>query len=203
MDSKNTSYDSYIENAQPFAQPILRYLRETVHEACVQISEEMKWSMPCFAYKKGILCTMAAFKNHVSFGFWLGAQMSDAHGVFQRETAGGMGHFGKIKSIADLPDKAILIQYLNEAMQLADAGVKISVSRSKEAKVLSTPEYFEEHLAQNVKAKSTFEAFSQSHKNEYIEWVTEAKTEATRLRRLTQMTEWLEEGKSRHWKYVK
>lgn len=202
--AKIESYDAYIENAQPFAQPILKHIRETVHEACVNVSEEIKWGMPCFVYKKGILCNMAGFKNHVSFGFWLGAHMSDSHSVFQRETEGGMGHFGKIKSIADLPEKAILIEYLHEAMQLADAGVKIVVSSKKKgAKVLPTPEYMTAYLLKSPKAQSTFEAFSQSHRNEYIEWITEAKTEATRMRRMDQMIEWLEEGKSRNWKYIK
>jgi uncharacterized protein YdhG (YjbR/CyaY superfamily) len=37
--------------------------------------------------------------------------------------------------------------------------------------------------------------------HETIEWLLEAKTEATRQRRLASAVEWIAAGKSRHWKY--
>ena len=58
-------------------------------------------------------------------------------------------------------------------------------------------------IRKNKKAMETFEEFSYSHKKEYVEWVTEAKTEETRNRRLATTIAWLTEGKSRNWKYVK
>ena len=63
------------------------------------------------------------------------------------------------------------------------------------------PEYFTAALKKNKKALATFEAFPYSHKKEYVQWVTEAKTDETRQRRLATSVEWLAEGKSRNWKY--
>jgi uncharacterized protein YdeI (YjbR/CyaY-like superfamily) len=50
---------------------------------------------------------------------------------------------------------------------------------------------------------ATFEAFSPSHKREYVEWIVEAKQEATRHQRLNTAIEWLAEGKPRNWKYLR
>jgi len=58
-------------------------------------------------------------------------------------------------------------------------------------------------IRKNKKALATFEKFSESNKREYVEWVTEPKTEGTRKRHLETTVEWLSEGKARNWKYVK
>jgi uncharacterized protein YdeI (YjbR/CyaY-like superfamily) len=66
---------------------------------------------------------------------------------------------------------------------------------------IPVPAYFTAALARNRKAKAAFEAFSPSHRREYLEWITEAKTEATRDKRLATAIEWMSEGKTRNWKY--
>ena len=88
-------------------------------------------------------------------------------------------------------------------VELNDAGVKKPAApRPKVKKVLAVPDYFTAALKKNKKASATFEGFSYSHKKEYVEWITEAKQEATRARRLQTTLEWLAEGKSRNWKYA-
>lgn len=201
---KYKNHEEYISNAEPFAQPLLEFFRGCVHEACPSAEEVFKWSMPCFMYKGKILCSMASFKKHMSFGFWLAGHMKDEKGLFVKAADSGMGQFGKMTSEKDLPDRKALIAYIHEAMLLTEQGKTLEVdSKSKKTKVYKAPEYMLDRLKANPKALSTYEEFSQSHKNEYIEWVTEAKMEATRNRRLDQMIEWLEEGKPRNWKYMK
>ena len=63
--------DAYIAKSADFARPILTRLRGLVHQACPQIEETIKWGFPHFEYK-GIVASMAAFKQHASFGFWKG-----------------------------------------------------------------------------------------------------------------------------------
>ena len=63
--------------------------------------------------------------------------------------------------------------------------------------------YFKIAMSKSKKAMATFEGFSYSNKRDYVEWVTEAKTEATRIKRLATAIEWMAEGKIRNWKYVK
>lgn len=198
-----STYDSYITTANEFAQPILDHLRECVHLACPEVSEEFKWSFPNFTYKGKILCSMAAFKEHVAFGFWLGSIMDDPNGILVPTGESGMGNLGKITSLEDLPPKEVLIRYIQQAKELTDQGKKLPAKPKTTVTEIDIPEILKDKLEQNKIARATFDNFSNSHKREYIEWIDEAKTEATRLKRLTQTIEWLEEGKSKNWKYMK
>jgi uncharacterized protein YdeI (YjbR/CyaY-like superfamily) len=98
-----------------------------------------------------------------------------------------------------------MLGYIKEAMKLNEAGVKVSkkVITETEKKELVTPDYLDTALKKNKKAKATFDAFSYSNKKEYITWLEEAKTEATRTKRLADAIEWMREGKIRNWKYQK
>jgi uncharacterized protein YdeI (YjbR/CyaY-like superfamily) len=106
--------------------------------------------------------------------------------------------------VKDLPPKKALLGYLSKAMELIDSGAKrLRPKPNGEKKELIVPDYFTAALKKSKKAQNTFDAFSYSHKKEYVEWVTEAKTEDTRQRRLATTVEWLAEGKARNWKYEK
>jgi uncharacterized protein YdeI (YjbR/CyaY-like superfamily) len=199
MGTRDERVDAYIARSAEFARPILNHLRDVVHAACPEVEETMKWSFPNFMYK-GMLCSMASFKEHCAFGFWKGSLILNKEGDYTKD---GMGHLGRIAKLADLPSKKVLTGYIKEAMKLNDAGVK-SPTRSKPRapKEVVVPQELTSALAKNKKALSTFEKFSPSHKREYIEWITEAKTEATRTRRLETAIEWIAEGKPRNWKYM-
>lgn len=118
MDNRDKRIDHYIANSAYFAQPILTYLRELVHAVCPEVHETMKWSMPYFEYKNGILCWMAAFTRHCAFGFWRASSMSDPNKILETDKKTAMGSFGKITSIDDLPSDKILIRYIREAAKL-------------------------------------------------------------------------------------
>ncbi len=199
MPSKDPRIDTYIAKAAPFAQPILKHLRKVVHAGCPKVEETLKWSMPHFDYK-GMMCGMAAFKAHCSFGFWKAALIFPEDSVTEREA---MGHFGKITELSDLPSEKVLLGYVRKAAALNDAGVK-APGRSapkKKPQELVVPEYLTAALRNNRKARETFEKLSQSCRKEYVEWLTEAKRDETREKRLATTLEWLAEGKSRNWKY--
>lgn len=198
MGARDPRIDSYIEKSAAFAQPILAHLREVVHAACPDVEETMKWSFPHFQYK-GMLCAMASFKQHCTFGFWKGSLVLD-----DVQDKDAMGQFGRITSVKDLPGKRIMSGYIEKAMQFNDAGVKV-VRAPRPAKQKSAgarvPPDLAAALERNGKARATFDAFSPSNRYEYIEWVTEAKREATRARRVEQAIGMLAEGKTRNWKY--
>lgn len=194
----------YIGKAAPFAQPILIHILEVVHKACPEVEETFKWSFPCFLYNGSILCSMAAFKQHASFGFWLESKMKDPNKILSRgKQREGMGHLGKLTSVKDLPSDKILTAYIKEAMALIDKGEKLKKASAKAKIPLKVPAYFREALSKNKKALDTFENFSYSNKKEYVVWVTEAKTETTRNSRLKTAIEWMAQGKIRNWKYLK
>jgi uncharacterized protein YdeI (YjbR/CyaY-like superfamily) len=194
MGKKDPRVDAYIAKSADFARPILKRMRDLVHKGCPDVEETIKWGMPAFDYH-GFLGGMAAFKAHCAFNLWkgslLGADNSDA-----------MGQFGRIASVSDLPKDSILVGYVREAARLNAEGVKAPRQPKAPKKPLSTPPDLASALKKNAKAKATFEGFSPSHRREYIEWITEAKTEETRGKRLGTAIEWMAEGKPRMWKYV-
>lgn len=201
MGTRDPRVDAYIAASADFARPILTHFRELVHATCPDCEEAMKWSMPHFMYE-GMLCGMAAHKAHCSIGFWKGALvLGDAS-----KDDEGMGNLGRLTSLKDLPPKRTLQSLIRKAMALNEQGVKAPARRKPGLARTAAPRMpsaLRQALDRNPKARATFEAFSPSHRREYIEWVAEAKTDATREKRLLTTIEWLTEGKARHWKYQK
>ena len=200
MEQYDPRIDAYIEKSADFAKPILIHLRKLIHQAAPQISETIKWGFPHFDYK-GTVCSMASFKEHCAFGFWKSSLLTDLHRILQKESGEAMGQFGRIKSIADLPEDEVLACYIMEAVTLNEKGIKALKKIEAAKAIIETPQYFQDALSDHPQAKATFENFSNSHRKEYIMWFEEAKTEATRNKRIATAIEWLTEGKGRHWKY--
>ncbi|HCM35100.1 YdeI/OmpD-associated family protein [Chryseobacterium sp.] len=202
MEKYSSKIDSYIEKSQDFAKPILHYIRETVHEYCPDAEEAMKWSFPHFIYKGKNLCAMASFKQHCTFGFWLEKEMKTMQEITHDIEKNSMFSLGKITKTEDLPSKPQLKKAILEAMELTDMGVTMKKAAPSKTE-MEIPDYFQAALNDNSKALGFFEKASPSFKKEYITWLTEAKTEATRNKRMEQALEWIEEGKGRNWKYEK
>lgn len=198
MATTDPRIDAYIANARPFAQPILKRIRKAVHTGCPDVVETIKWSVPAFEYK-GPMCGMAAFKAHCLWGFWKAALMK----TMPKDPAHkAMGGFGRFESIDELPTEAAMVRMVKEAAALNHAGVK--VPRTVQARTpLKAPAYMLAAIKKNKKAHATYQALSPSHRREYIEWITDAKTDDTRARRLASAVQWMSEGKSRHWKYAR
>ncbi|HCY75395.1 MAG TPA: hypothetical protein DHV28_05700 [Ignavibacteriales bacterium] len=203
MAKKDPRVDLYISKSAEFAKPILIHLRELVHTACPDVEETIKWGFASFDYN-GPMCSMASFKQHCAFGFWKASLMKDKTLISNAESESAMGHYGKIKSLKDLPSDKKIISHIKDAMKLNDLGIKLPPRKVKSVKKeLSVPDYFLKQLKKNKKAFTVFENFSTSHKREYVEWITEAKTDETKNRRMETAIEWMSEGKSRNWKYTR
>lgn len=195
--------DAYIGRQADFARPILEYLRAAVHEACPAVEETLKWSAPAFVHAGGILCSMAAFKQHASFGYWKHALVVAGEEAPDAPPREGMGSYGKMTSLDDLPPRTQLLAHLLKAARLNEEGVKAPGVRKASAPKPppEAPADLAAALRGNAKAKATFDAFPPSQKREYVDWLTEAKRDETRHKRLLQAVEWMEQGKRRHWKY--
>jgi uncharacterized protein YdeI (YjbR/CyaY-like superfamily) len=201
MEQYDSRVDAYIAKSPDFAKPILTHLRNLVHQASPELKETMKWSCPFFDHD-GAVCQMAAFKQHCAFGFWKATLMEDPHKILNQEpdTAGS---FGRITSLEDLPADEILIQYIQHALSLNVEGVKAPARPKTQVDKgpMVIPPYFAELLSTNELLNTQFEKFSPSQKKEYVSWFEEAKTEATRAKRVDTAVEWISEGKTRMWKY--
>ncbi len=202
MAMKDKRIDAYISKSADFAKPVLAHLRKLVHQACPEVQERVKWGMPSFEYK-GILCGMAAFKNHCAFGFWKSKLLKDHHNILESTEKTAMGNLGRITGMKDLPSDKVIVSFIQEAARLNEEGVKLPPRPKVARKALKVPGYFMNALRKNKKALAVFGGFSYSHQKEYVEWVTEAKTEETRNKRLSTTVQWLSEGKARNWKYLR
>lgn len=201
MGKRDKRIDTYILKSADFAIPILNHLRELVHVACPDVEETVKWGFPHFDYK-GVMCSMASFKQHCVFGFWKAALMKDKKLMANAKSETSMGHLGRIESLNDLPSDSVMIRYIKEAAKLNEAGIKME-KKTPVKKALVIPTYFTKALKTNKKAQTTFKTFSYSNQKDYVEWITEAKTDATREKRMAIALEWMAEGKVRNWKYMK
>ena len=204
----NPKVDAYIQKAKPFARPILVHLRKAIHTGCPGVEETMKWSRPFFEYRGVILCNMSGFKEHCSLGFWgleIGAILRKA-GVVRD---GAMGSLGRITSVASLPPEKKLIGWVAQAAALIETGRERSpiAARPRVVKparaALKIPPDFNKGFGKNKKAAAAFAAFSPSCRQEYIEWIVDAKRAETRKQRIATAIDWIAEGKQRNWKYQK
>jgi len=191
--------DDYIAKSAPFARPILRRIRAVVHAGCPEVEETMKWSFPHFMHH-GILCSMASFKSHCAFGFWKEALMTGTEGPGGPITP----QLGRLTSVRDLPSRAAFLRLVREAVRLNEDGVKPpprpATDRSRSVRA---PADLLAALQNNASARAAYDGMSPSHKREYIEWITEAKRDETRKRRVATAVEWMAEGRIRNWRYVR
>jgi uncharacterized protein YdeI (YjbR/CyaY-like superfamily) len=194
MGKRDPRVDAYIAKAADFAKPVLSHFRELVHAGCPDVEETIKWQFPHFMHH-GILCSVAAFKAHCGVVFWKGALL------FPDREKTGMGHFGRITAVSDLPEDRTLLGYVKEAARLNEAGIQRERTPARPKRKVVVPAYFQAALKGNPKARAAFAGFSPSHQREYVEWVVEAKREETRQKRLETALGQMTEGKSRHWKH--
>ena len=194
MGHRDPRVDAYIARSADFAKPILAHVRSLVHEACPDAQETIKWSVPHFEYE-GILCGMAAFKQHCNVILWKAAVIPGGKGRDEK------GQITRIRTLSDLPDDKTMKHLIREGARLNAERVKAPRRRKTTSKAVAVPIELKSALAKNKKAAAAFEKLSPSHKREYAEWIAEAKAEETRQRRVKSAIGWIAEGKSRNWKY--
>lgn len=199
MEKFDIRVDDYIAKASEPAQAILNHIRQVVHDASPHITETMKWSMPFFEYK-GPVCQMATFKTYSALGFWKAPLLDDKHGVLKIGD-GKAGSFGPIYTVDDLPSTEILTDLIKQAIAFNENGKTVEKKAATPKAEVGIPEYLIETLKASPAALYNFEKFSPSQKREYVEWITDAKTDTTRAKRLQTALEWIADGKTRNWKY--
>lgn len=191
--------DVYFAKAQEFAQPVLGHIRSLMHEHCPNVQEAIKWGFPAFTYNRTIIATMAAFKGHASAGFWYGKMvMGDTD-----HQAPGMGSFGRLTSVADLPSDEALAAMIAKSMALVDAGVKPPhyATKSPPKPEAEVPSALSAALSVDAVAQAVWGAFAPGQRREYCEWIADAKRDETRAKRVAEAVGWIAAGKKRNWKY--
>lgn len=201
--NQSGNFDGYAETLPEFAKPVFAHLRALVHRACPEVGEEIKWSYPHFVYKGENLCIFAAYTKHCSFSFAKDSLMADARLKANAALPAAKRFMGKLTSRADLPPDNELTAWIAEAMSLNERGIKPAPRKSERPKLVEVPPAFAEALEANPAAKAVFDAKPPSFQKEYNIWIGDAKTDATRSKRIEEALAWIAEGKGRFWKYVK
>ncbi|MFN3592165.1 MAG: YdeI/OmpD-associated family protein [Thermaurantiacus sp.] len=186
---------AYIAAAQPFARPLLAEIRRRMHAAAPGIVEDIKWRMPTFVWKGRQVANMAAFKAHCALSFWHLEASSVDKGPKE-----GMGQFGRLTSLADLPDEEAFAEMVGQAVALVEAGVKASPFQKHDKAPIAMPDDFAASL-DSAGVRDRFNAMPPGAQREYLEWITTARQAATRARRIAQATDQIAEDKKLHWKY--
>jgi uncharacterized protein YdeI (YjbR/CyaY-like superfamily) len=197
MPTTDPRVDAYIARSKDFAKPILERVREMVHEACPDVVETIKWSSPFFDYKGQMMCAMAAFKEHCAIIFWKAPLIKGVPPNGDKSR----GSFGRITSVKELPSKKQFTGLIKAAMALNDAGITVKRPNAGSKPEPKVPRELASALGKNKKAAAVFANFSRSNRREYCEWISEAKREETKAKRVTQAIEWIADGKTRNWKY--
>ena len=192
------THEAYIAAAPEYARPILEKLRRLVHQSIPDVTESVKWSAPCFD-GVGIVAGMAAFKEHVAFRVWRGVELDDPKGLLEPNGKSQMATI-KFRSVKEIPVGA-LKALLRQAAKLDAAGPSKSPPKPRKAPVASPPPPADFLAALSKQARTRFDGMAPSHRRDYVQWIVEAKREATRQRRIAQAAEWIAEGKHRNWKY--
>jgi uncharacterized protein YdeI (YjbR/CyaY-like superfamily) len=203
MAQLNSKVDEYIAKSEEFSKPILEYLRQIIDETCPDATEDIKWGTPHYSYKGDHLCMIAGFKNHCSFSLYKAEFLKDKEIAESVKAGKKFGYMDKLKSVSELPSKEILVSLLKEVMTINENGIKKEKTISDKPKVIETPDYLTEALNADKKAKEVWESKSDSYRKDYLVWIIDAKTDATRQKRIEQSLEWIAEGKGRFWQYAK
>jgi uncharacterized protein YdeI (YjbR/CyaY-like superfamily) len=194
--SRDPRVDAYIARAAPFARPIFERVRGQVHSAVPEVVETLKWNAPAFTLDGKILLIMAAFKQHAALNFWRGQEIGDGS-----PKAGAMGQFGRLTSVDELPSDEDLAALIREAAQLSKSAPAPRKAKHAPKTASAMHPEFASALATAPVAKAALDGFPPSARRDYLEWVADAKQDATRQKRIATAIEWLSEGKRRHWKY--
>jgi uncharacterized protein YdeI (YjbR/CyaY-like superfamily) len=194
--SRDPRIDAYIARKAPFARPILEHVRNRVHANVPNAEETLKWSAPAFTLGGKILLVMAAFKAHAALNFWRWQELRG----YEAE-ANGMGQFGKLASLDDLPPDAELDALILKAVELAAAAPAPRKNKHPPKHPSELHPEFAVALAAAPAANATLDGFPPGARRDYLDWIADAKQPATRAKRIAIAVEWLNEGKRRNWKY--
>lgn len=158
----------------------LRTLRAIVLDC--GLSEELKWGVPCYTFQEKNILLLSAFKAYCSLSFVKGVLLRDPHNVLEKpgeySQSARIIKFISIDQIVEIDD--ILKGYINEAIEVEKAGLKVEFKKNPEP----IPEELQQKLDEDLLFKTAFEALTPGRQRGYIIYVSQAKQTQTRRARI-------------------
>ncbi|HLL06785.1 MAG TPA: DUF1801 domain-containing protein [Myxococcaceae bacterium] len=106
--------DAYVVTMQDWRGDTVSALRQLIREVAPEATESMKWGQPVYDVN-GPFAHIKAYRNHVNFGFWRGADLTDPKGIL-KGTGSRMRHV-ELRSPEDV-DTATLQAMVRTAVEL-------------------------------------------------------------------------------------
>lgn len=194
---KVNSVEEYIENSANFAEEIAM-LRNIINSTALE--ETIKWSMPTYCLNGKNVLGLGAFKNHFCIWFHHGVFLKDEHKLLynaQEEKTKAMRQM-RFETKKDI-NKAAVLAYVKEAIENQRLGRELKPQRK--TKPVTIPKELKTALNTNSEFKKTFKQLSPSHQREYCDYITEAKRDDTKQRRLEKIIPMIINGKGLNDKY--
>lgn len=159
-----------------------------------ELTEELKWGKPCYAYQGRNVVLMHGFKDYCALLFFKGALLKDIHGVLIKQTenvqAGRQIRFTNVREIVEWKD--VLKTYIREAIEVEKAGLEVTFKKTTE---FGIPEEFQTKLNENPALKSAFAALTPGRQRAYLLYFSGAKQPKTRASRVEKCMQQIVNGK--------
>ena len=158
------------------------------------LTEELKWGVPCYTLEKANIVLIHGFKEYCALLFFKGALLKDTEGILIQQTknvqAARQIRFTKVREIVKL--KPILKAYINEAIKVEKAGLKVNFKKTTEFKI---PEEFQNTLDEIPDLKTAFDALTPGRQRAYIFYFSQPKQSKTRESRVEKCMQQILNGK--------
>ncbi len=193
---KNKSVEEFISKKGEWKEA-LEKLRSIM--LSTDFKETVKWGVPVYTINEKNVVGIGAFKSYVGIWFYQGVFLKDNHKKLINAQEGktkGLRQW-RINSVDEI-DKTLVLQYIKEAIQNQKDGKEIKPEKSKDIEV---PLELKNALQTNNHLKESLEGLTPFKRKEYIEYITTAKREATRLSRIEKIIPMIIEGIGLNDKY--
>jgi uncharacterized protein YdeI (YjbR/CyaY-like superfamily) len=187
----NPKVDAFFSEATKW-RPEMEKLR-TILLDC-QLTEELKWSKPCYAFQESNVVVIQGFKAYCALLFFKGVLLKDPKGILvktgENTRVGRQIRFTDVREIAR--QEAVLKAYIGQAIEVEKAGLKVDSKTDAELKI---PEEFKNKLAENAALKAAFDALTPGRQRAYGFYFSAPKQSKTRESRIEKCTPQILKGK--------
>ena len=172
----------------------LMQLRRIVLEC--GLTEELKWSQPCYTHGKDNIAIVSALKDVAVLGFFKGSLLKDTEGVLikpgENSQAVRQFQFSHVKDIIAM--EPTIKAYLYEAIEIEKAGLKVKFKKNPEP----IPEELQQKMKEDPNLKMAFETLTPGRQRGYILHFSAPKQSKTREARIEKCIPKILEGKGFH-----
>ena len=191
MNKLNPKVDVYLSEAKKWHKEIV-LLRKIILDC--QLTEEFKWSKPCYTLQKSNLIAIVPLKEKCALLFFKGALLNDTNGILikpgENSQAGRWMKFSSVEDIVKI--EAVLKTYIYAAIEVEKSGLKVNFKKNTE---LIYPVEFQNELKENPDVKPAFDALTPGRQRAYIMYFSAPKQPKTRESRIKKYMQQILNGK--------